>query len=131
VADLTTVDGLQFSFDPAAVSAVTDRDPDTGAADTCVYGITAGFVKIRETVNGFLGRLGIAGKFAKLTKPNGAPVWINAPAVTSVRAASTSLGDPPKANSVVSVGSLTQRLTQDLVTAKAAINALRAPGAQL
>jgi hypothetical protein len=127
MADLTTVDGVQISFDSAAVSAVADRDPITGSAVTCVYGVTGGMLKIAEGVDAFLGRLGIANKFAKLNRPDGSPVWINAPGVKTLRAPLPN-EYPPSARSVISVGSLTQAVTQDVPTAKAALNALRGPG---
>jgi hypothetical protein len=122
VADLTTTNGQQISFDPSAVAAVADRDVDTGAAVTCVYGLSPGIVKVSETVDGFLGRLGIAGKFVKLTRPNGSPVWINASAVSLLRAPLP--GEyPPNAKSVIKVESFTQAVTQDPAIVKAAIEA--------
>jgi hypothetical protein len=129
VAELTTVDGHQILFDPSGIAAVADRDPATGSVVTCVHGITAGIVRIRETVVGFLDRLAIAGKFAKLTRPDHSPVWINAPSVRLLHAPLP--GEyPADAKSVVSVDSFTQAVTEDVATARAAINALRGPGAQ-
>jgi hypothetical protein len=122
VADLTTTDGQQISFDPAAVAAVADRDADTGAAVTCVYGLSPGVVKIPEPVSAFLGRLGIVGKFARLTRPDGSPVWIDAAAVSLLRAPLP--GEyPPNAKCVIRAGALTQAVTEDPATASAAIQA--------
>ena len=123
MASLTTVDDIQITFDPVAVAAVADRDPVTGAVLTCVYGIAPGVITIQETVGGFLDRLGIAGIFAELTRPDGSSVWINATAVGTLRAP---LPDeyPPAARSVIVVGSLTQAVIQDPATVKVAIDAL-------
>lgn len=122
MADLTTTDGETISFDPAAIVAVADRDVNTGAAVTCLYGLSPGIVKISESVATFLGRLGIAGKFVKLTRPDRTPVWINAGAVSLLRAPQP--GEyPPDARSVVRAGSLTQAVTQDPAIVKAAIEA--------
>jgi hypothetical protein len=122
VADLTTTDGQQISFDPAAIVAVADRDANTGNAVTCVYGLSPGIVKIDETVAAFLGRLGIAGKYAKLTRPDGSPVWINATAVSVLRAPLAN-EYPPVVKSVLRAGSLTQAVTQGPSIVKAAIEA--------
>ena len=129
MAELTTVDGHHIVFDPSGISAVADRDPTTGSVVTCVHGITADMVKVRETVVGFLGRLTIAGKFAKLTRPDHSPVWINAAAVRLLRAPLPGQY-PADVKSVVSVDSFTQAVAEDVATARAAINALRGPGSQ-
>lgn len=119
MADLTTTDGETISFDPAAIVAVADRDVNTGVAVTCLYGLSPGIVKIAKPVAGFLG---IAGKFVKLTRPDRSPVWINAGAVSLLRAPQP--GEyPPDARSVVRAGSLTQAVTQDPAIVKAAIEA--------
>jgi hypothetical protein len=128
VAELTTVDGHQIVFDPSGIAAVADRDP-AGSVVTCVHGITADIVRIRETVVGFLDRLTIAGKYAKLTRPDHSPVWINAPSVMLLHAPLPGQY-PADVKSVVSVGSFSQAVTEDVATARAAINALRGPGAQ-
>ena len=110
MASLTTTDGLQISFDPSGVTAVADHD-DAGDAVTTVYGITGGTLRIAETVDGFLKRIGVDANFGKLTRPNGTFVWINCKAVSTVR--------PPlqgeygaSVQAVVSVGSLTQAVQE-------------------
>lgn len=122
MAVLTTVEGAQMSFKPDALAAVVDHDAITGAAVTCVYGIANSAVRISEPVDSFLGRLGIVDKFARLTRANGAPIWVNGAAVTALRAP---LPDEYAAtvNAVISVGSLTQGVTESLAAASSAINA--------
>lgn len=130
MATLTTIDGIKFTFSPSEISAVTDHDALTGEAVTCVYGLTAAPLKIKEAADTFLGRLGITLKFAKLTRANGSPIWINALAVSTLCAPLP--GDyVDGVNCLVSVGSLTQGITEDPAEARAAINACRAADGQL
>ena len=111
MASLTTVDGSQISFDPSAVTAVADRDADTGDAVTTVYGLTGGRVRITESVHAFLRRIKVEANFGRLTRPNGTFVWINSKAVISVRPPQD--GEyGPDIHAVVSVGTLTQAVKQ-------------------
>jgi hypothetical protein len=119
---LTTTDGSQFTFAADAVVAVADHDADTGAAVTCVYGVTAGVLKIGETVAGFIARIGETAHFAQLTRPDGSSVWISGPAVSALR--SPLPGEyAPGVQTVVTAGSLTQGVTQGLLAAKTVIDA--------
>jgi len=79
-----TVGGIQITFAPKAVSAIANHDADTGAVVTCVYGVTAAALKISEPVQAFMTRVRITKSFAQLTRRS--PVWINGPAVSSIRA---------------------------------------------
>jgi hypothetical protein len=85
MANLTTADGLVFLFDPSAITMVADRDADTGALGTNIYGLQAGPLKTAGTVDTFLSGIGLLANFAPLTRPNGSPVWVNAKAVNVVR----------------------------------------------
>ena len=127
MANLTTIDGLQVHFDPAAVTAMADHDVDTGQAATMVYGLSAGAYRIAETVDGFLTRIGVIKTFAELTRTNGTPIWVNAKAVATVRPPLP--GEyAPGAASVVTVGSLTQAVTE---APAAVVQAVNAHGGQL
>jgi hypothetical protein len=121
---LVTTNGRRIGFDPAAIVAIADHDPDTGAAVTCIYGLSPpwGFIRISESVAAFLARLGLASWFVKLTRPNGSPVWINAAAVFLLR---KPLPDEYRADakSVVFAGWLRQAVTQDPAIVKAAVEA--------
>jgi hypothetical protein len=86
MATLTTVDGIQITFVPKAVTALVDHDANTGLAVTCVYGVTKEELRISESVEAFMKRLRITKNFAQLTRPNGFAVWINGSAVVSIRA---------------------------------------------
>ena len=122
MAILTTVDGHQITFNPKAVSALTNHNASTGQVVTTVYGITNAAIDITETAQAFMSRLGIANNFAQLTRPNGSPVWLNGSAVSSLR--------PPLpnqyvagVNTVVSTDGLTQGVTETPAAVTAAINA--------
>jgi hypothetical protein len=78
------------------------------------------FLRISEAVDAFLARLGIAGWFVKLTRPDGFPVWINAAAVFLLRKPLP--GEyRADAKSVVFAGWLRQAVTQDPTSIKAAV----------
>jgi len=104
------------------VFAVSDHDAATDRAVTCVYGVSAGPVQISETVGGFLGRLGLTAKFAKLTRPNSTGIWICGSAVTEIRPPLEGEYEPP-VRSVISTGTLTQAVCEDPAAATAAIDA--------
>ena len=105
MATLTTLDQVQYTFDPNGIVAVSDRDPSTGKSVTCVYGLNTNYLNVGETVQDFLARLGIAAKFRQLTRVDGASIWINTSSVLSVR--SRTWSDAPAANSVVVISALT------------------------
>ena len=120
MAELTTTGGFQYTFKPEAVLGLTDHDGAT--AVTCVYGVTAGVVKIAEGVAEFLIRIGMAGNFAQLTRANGAPIWFNAGAVGGIRAPLPN-EYAAAVRSVISAGSFVQGVAVDQAAAKARINA--------
>jgi hypothetical protein len=122
MAQVVTVEGYQFNFDPAQVLAVSDHDLGTGEALTCVYGLTDGSVRIREDAEAFLSGIGVSGNFVKLTLPSDLPFWVNAKAVSVVR--KPGAGEyVPKVRAVVTVGSLTLGVATDPADAVAEINA--------
>ena len=63
MASLTTLEGLRFFFDKGAVTAVADHDIDTQEDVTTVYGLTAGRLRLAETPEGFLSRIGVLANF--------------------------------------------------------------------
>jgi hypothetical protein len=121
---LTTTDGRRIGFDPGAIVAIANRDPDTGVAVTCIYGLSppAAFIRISESVGTFLARLDIASWFVKLTRPDGSSVWINAAAVILLRKPLP--GEYRSgAKSVVFAPGLRQAVMQDPAIVKAAVEA--------
>lgn len=116
--DITTVEGASYTVDPDAIETITDRDAH-GVAGTYI-GIGKTVLHIPESAEAFLARIGT--RFAKLTRADGAPVWINADAVSA-------LGPPVSYASPIRtaiwVGSEKQTVAEDLAAAKDAINASR------
>ncbi len=121
MAILTTVDGIQITFESKVVSALADHDANTGAAVTCVYGINEGVLHISESVQAFMTRVGITKAFAQLTRPNGSPVWINGSAVSSICAPLPN-EYVPAVKTLVFAGSLTQGVKEPPADVTKAIN---------
>jgi hypothetical protein len=122
MATLTTVGGVQITFTPSSVEALADHDASTGAAVTCVYGVTNDMLKISEGVQDFMNRLRITAKFAQLTRPNGSPVWINGSAVSSLYAPGP--GEyVPAVKTLIVTPALTQGVQEGADAATKAINA--------
>ncbi len=122
MADLTTLDGLQFHFDPSVVTAVADHDADTMRKVTAVYGLSDGQVRIAESPEGFLARIGVAQSFVRLTRPNGTFIWVNCTAVSVVRSAPPDQF-PATARALVTVGTLTQAVREAPLEVKQLVNA--------
>jgi len=120
LATVTTTDGDELTFAVARVCALTDHDVATGAAVTCIFGISAGAVRTAEEPMDFLNRLLILPHFAKLTKPNNYPVWISAEAVVLVRPPEPGEYDAA-VRTVVVAGSVCQGVVEDNVAVTAAI----------
>lgn len=123
MASLTTTNNLQLNFDPATVAAVSNQNPNTDAAATCVYGVMPGLLLIKETAQAFLARLQIAAKFAPLTGTDGETVWIRGASVYAIRGPID--GDSVGANAVVYASGLnpSQDVRESVASAIAALNA--------
>jgi hypothetical protein len=122
MATLTTTGGATITFAATSIDAIADHNDTTGAAVTCVYGIPPAMVMIGETVPAFMERLAIGADFARLTRPNGWPVWIRGSSVTSLRPPAP--GEHiPAVKTVVSANSVTQAVTETPAEATAAVNA--------
>ena len=122
MADLTTLDGLQLYFDPAAVTAVADHDADTLEAVTTVYGLTGGRLRLAEKPEAFLARIGATKSFAKFTQLTDTFVWINCIAVILIR---TPRPDehPAAAQAVVVAGSQSLVVKESPTRARQMVNA--------
>jgi hypothetical protein len=121
MATLTTVEGIQYNFDPSTVVAVSDHDPATKQAVTCVYGVTGNYLKVKENIQEFLSRLNITANFAPLTAPNGGAVWLNGSSIAAIRGRVA--GDARGANAVVYTSSITQWLKDSVADAVTALDA--------
>lgn len=118
MASLTTVDKVQYYFDPSNIAAISNHDPSSGAAMTCVYGISAGYLKIEETAQAFMTRLNIGPKFAVLTRTDGAAIWVNRSSVTSIRTRVAT--DGAGANALLLLSSLPLQSVKETAAAAAA-----------
>lgn len=130
MASITTVSGAQIVLDPSAISAVAETDPDSGAAVTCLYGVLPAVVKVAGKAGDLLSELGLQGKFAPLTRPDGGKIWIRGSAVTYLMPPVPD-ESPEAVKTIVGTGSTPQGVTEDLPTARAAINQSRDQGAKL
>ena len=83
---LVTLEGTQFYFNVAAVTAVADSDADTGERVTTVYGLAAGRLRINDGPEKFLQSVHATDGFVALTRLDDSHVWINASAVAAIHA---------------------------------------------
>lgn len=121
MAELVTTGGLKIFFDSTNISAISDHS-EAGVLVTCVFGINRSPVEITEAVQPLLARLSVVQKFAKLTRPDGAQVWINGSAVGSLRAAIP--GEySDSVRSVLTVGDTAHGVCEEVKTAVESINA--------
>jgi hypothetical protein len=120
MATLTTTTGFQYFFQPANVVAISDRNPLTQQATTCVYGLSAGggtggLLPITGSVQDLMSQLKGADKFGEVTGPDGTNYWFNVSLITSV---SNAVGDSHAgANSVVFAGGQNFFITEPLASA--------------
>jgi hypothetical protein len=122
MAKLTTVDGIEITFNPRSLWMVIDHDAVTHALVTTVYGIKKAPVLIKEEPAAFLNRVKISDNFAVLTRADNSPIWINAPAVSSVYAPQPKLY-VPEVKSVIEIGSMSVGIVETTEEAIAALNA--------
>lgn len=120
MADITTVDGIRFVFDPGAICAIAERDAGATAPGTVIYGLAPAALRVAESVDALLLRLGAAASFARLTRADGSPVLINGKSVAVARqplAGEYTTG----VSSVVFAGSFTAGVRESLDEVRQAI----------
>jgi hypothetical protein len=122
VPTLSTIRGLDLAFRADAVLAVADRDAESAAEVTCVYGLGPSFQKINETVDAFLSRIGMSDKFAKFTRPNGTAIWISAPAVNYITTAQEGLFGA-EVKTEIHAGGFRQPVKENLTQVRATVAA--------
>lgn len=121
MASITTLDGMQYLFDPGVIAAVADRDELTGENVTVVYGLTPQGQRVSEPVGTLLQRLNLASAFAKLTRADGSAILINGKSVSVARQPVPGQ-DPQGVNAVIFAGAITQRVREPLDAVRQAIN---------
>lgn len=103
------------------MTAVADKDVQTGTAGTVIYGLAPGRVRVNETVDTLFQRLRLGAAFAKLTRPDGSAVWIQGKAVQVARQPLP--GEyAAGVNSVIFAGAFTQAVRESLDQVKQAID---------
>lgn len=121
MADITTVEGLRVLFDPAAVSAITNSD-DAGAAGAVIYGLGPEGLEVAQSVAVLLQALQVPiTSFAKLTRLDGSPVWVNGKSVGVARLPAPE-EYPAAIHAVIFAGGFKQPVVESLDEARPAIN---------
>ena len=121
MADITTLDGVRFLFDPGAIAAVADRDAGATQPGTVIYGLAPAALRVSGSVDALLQRLGLASSFVKLTRADGSPILINGKSVGVARQPLS--GEYASGvSSVVFAGSFTTGVRESLDEVRQAIN---------
>lgn len=121
MADLTTVEGLRVLFDPAAIAAIAGADLQTGMAAAVIYGLAPEGLTVAESTDALAQRLNLAASLAKLTRPDGSPIWITGKSVSVARQPS-SMEYGAAVRSVIFAGALKQAVRETLDDVKQTIN---------
>ena len=118
-----TLDGQDINVNEKAITVVAGPYPHDVGPHTYIYGSTHSVLITNEPVDILVARLGVNPPLARLTRPDGSPVWVNGSAVSSVRGSVPSEQGVGQVNAVLQVGSFHQAVEQDVPDARAIINA--------
>jgi hypothetical protein len=122
MSQLVTLEGVQFYFNVAAVTAVADSDADTGERVTTVYGLAAGRLRISASPEKFLQSVHAADAFVELTRLDDSHVWINASAVAVIHSPVRE-EDSSAANCVLPLGGIHFAVKETLDEVRRLLNA--------
>jgi hypothetical protein len=121
MAAITTVEGLRILFDPAAIAAIAGSDGQTGATGAVIYGLGPEGLTVGESTAALIKRLSLASSLAKLTRPDGSPIWINGKSVSVARQPSP--GEyQAQVQSVIFAGAIKQAVRETLDDVRQAID---------
>lgn len=121
MADITTVEGLQVLFDVAAISAIAGSDGQTGATGAVIYGLGPEGLTVSESTAALVQRLNLAASLAKLTRPDGSPIWINGKSISVARQPAP--GEyAAQVHSVIFAGAIKQAIRETLDDVRQAVN---------
>ena len=121
MADITTVDGLKVLFDTAAIAAIAGAEGQAGVAGAVIYGLGPQGLTVSESTAALVQRLSLAASLAKLTRPDGTPIWINAKSVGVARQPSPGEYEA-QVRSVIFAGAIKQAVRETLDDVRQAIN---------
>ena len=121
MADITTVEGLRVLFDPAAIAAIARSDGQTGVNGAVIYGLGPQGLTVSESTAALVQRLNLAASLAKLTRPDGTPIWINGKSVSVARQPSPGEYEA-QVHSVIFAGAIKQAVRETLDDVRQAIN---------
>jgi hypothetical protein len=82
---ITALSGPKVDVPDDDIALVTGPYPNDVGPHTYVYGLTVGALITGEAPQLLISRLQTKANFAVLTRPNGSPAWIHAPAVSAIR----------------------------------------------
>ena len=82
---IRALDGVEVIVNENAVTLVAGPYPHDVGPHTYVHGVDRGVLVTAEEAAGLVARLGVDPPLAKLTRPDGSPVWIKRSAVTAIR----------------------------------------------
>ena len=120
MADITTVKGLRVLFDPAGITALANSD-ETAQPGAVIFGIGPEPLTVSQSVNALLQGLKLSSSFARLTRLDGSPVWVNCKSISMARLPAS--GEyPAEVRSVIFAGALTQAVRESLDDARQLIN---------
>jgi hypothetical protein len=117
--DLVTLMGMTITVPDSAINVVSGPYP--GEANVKSYvrgGFGPGAIETNEDASHFVDRLQTT--LARLTRPNGTPVWVKASAITIMRFPfDTEISSPPNVvRSVIMVGGFHQALQENIATVR-------------
>jgi hypothetical protein len=128
---IATLSGQQIDVADGGIALIAGPYPNDVGPHTYVYGPTAGALITAEAPQLLVSRLQDKADFAVLTRPNGTPAWIHAPAVSLVRAPVWTEAPYPgqgTVNAVVMIGKFHQSVQEQV---SLAIQILNTHGAHL
>jgi hypothetical protein len=123
---ITTLSGESVHVPDETVTLVAGPYPSDVGPHTYVYGPTTGPLITAEAPQLVVSRLATKASFAVLTRPNGTPAWVHAPAVSAVREPLWTEAPYPGqgvANAVVMIGKFHQSVQEDVDTVIQILNA--------
>jgi hypothetical protein len=115
--DIVTSTGMTVTVPDSAINVVSGPYPgDAGVKSYIRGGFGLGAIESSEDASHFVDRL--QATLARLTRPNGTPVWVKASAITMLRfPLDTEIPSPPNVvRSVIMVGGFHQALQEDIAT---------------